>query len=212
MTYAWLFTNEASVADIPITLTESPWLEAFARIIDALARSRGTFLHRVQMDGLVSNADNRLLAHKRTVVWSGDVADVLRACARHWARDITWLWDAPPVVREYLETGQEELRAAAEKITGAAHSKAALRLYGPDKDKAPDAEIAAEHAINAAWAAIAQASVADYAARVAADQAAFAKACVLSRGGCGSRDWRETRKFIIAQQDEYITQSLFPDM
>ena len=204
MTYAWLFTDKLSSDDASLVPAESLGLEAFRGVIDALNYARGPFLHRVKMNGLIANNNARLLAYQRTTIWSSDVTDILRACARHWAGDVAGLWNAPPVVCEYLKTGHEELRAAAEKIAGDAHNSAQLRLYGPNKHKASEAEIAADHAVNAAWAAIAYAPVADYAAHVAATNAAFAKACVISHDGCWSRCWRESRKFVCEQQEKHI--------
>jgi len=154
------------------------------------------------MEGLITSADNRLVAYQRTTIWSSDVTDILRACARHWAGDVAGLWNAPPVVREYLKTGHEELRAGAEKIAGDAHNNAMLSLSASSNHR--PSKKAAEHAINAAWAAIAYAPVADYAARIAAINAIAAKACALTGDAQCTNDWCAARNAAREQQEKHI--------
>jgi hypothetical protein len=50
---------------------------------------------------------------------------MLREFARWCALQVIHLWDAPDVVRQYLETGDESLRAAARAATRAAARNAA---------------------------------------------------------------------------------------
>ena len=82
--------------------------------------------------------------------------------ARWCALQVIHLWDAPPVVREFLETGKEELRDAARDTARAAASDAAWAA----------ASDAARAAMAAAWAAWAAASVAARDAAWAAARAA----------------------------------------
>lgn len=46
-----------------------------------------------------------------------------RKLARRFALDVVHLWNAPPVVIEYLHTGDESLRAKACKATNASEAK-----------------------------------------------------------------------------------------
>ena len=69
-----------------------------------------------------------------------DATEPLRSFARQCALDVIHLWDAPAVVRQYLETGDESLRDAARYAARAAAWDAA-------RDAAWDA------ARDAAWAA-----------------------------------------------------------
>ena len=95
-----------------------------------------------------------------------DAEDTLRAFARRCVLDVIDLWDAPDVVREYLETGDEDLRSAAEAATRAATWAAARNAAW---DAARDATRAATQA---ATRAAAQAAT-RYAARYAAWDAAW---------------------------------------
>ena len=45
---------------------------------------------------------------------AGASDDLMRRLARRFALDGVHLWDCPPVVRQYLETGDESLRRAAQ--------------------------------------------------------------------------------------------------
>jgi hypothetical protein len=47
-----------------------------------------------------------------------EATSLLREFARKCALDVIHLWDAPAIVKEYLETGKEELRAAAWAAAG----------------------------------------------------------------------------------------------
>ena len=49
----------------------------------------------------------------------------IRQFARESASDVLHLWNAPQVVRDYLATGNKELRAAAGEAAGAAAREAA---------------------------------------------------------------------------------------
>jgi hypothetical protein len=62
----------------------------------------------------------------RTYIAGGfDCSSVLRAFARQCALDLSHLWDAPQIVKDYLNTGDENLRAAASDAAWAAASAAA---------------------------------------------------------------------------------------
>ena len=88
-------------------------LHASERLIDALQYAPGETLCRVQMGGTIRRETDKLVARQRTILWRIDATDVLRAFARRCALDVAHLWDMPPIVRRYLETGNESIRDAA---------------------------------------------------------------------------------------------------
>jgi hypothetical protein len=65
------------------------------------------------MGGTIKKDSDKLVARQRTILWRIDSTDVLRKFARQCALDVAHLWDMPPVVSQYLETGDESIRAAA---------------------------------------------------------------------------------------------------
>ncbi|HUU94657.1 MAG TPA: hypothetical protein VM487_02880, partial [Phycisphaerae bacterium] len=98
--------------DKPLVLCEYG-MHASARPLDALNYAPGPMVCRVEMSGTILEGDDKLVATHRKVLALADALDVLRKFARLCALDVIHLWDAPDVVRRYLETGDESLRAAA---------------------------------------------------------------------------------------------------
>ena len=148
-------------------------LHASDRLIDALQYAPGWTLCRVRMGGTIKRETDKLVARERTILWRIDATDVLRAFACKCALDVAHLWDMPPIVRKYLETGDESIRAAARDAARAAARDAAwaaawdaawAAAWAAARDAAWDA------ARDAAWAA------ARAAARPAAWDAAWAAA------------------------------------
>jgi hypothetical protein len=88
-------------------------LHASERLIDALEYAPGPILCRVQMGGTIKKDSYKLVARQRTILWRIDSTDVLRKFARQCALDVAHLWNMPPVMRQYLETGDESIRDAA---------------------------------------------------------------------------------------------------
>lgn len=115
-------------------------LHASERVIDALkyAPTRdGAVLCRVELRGEVqAHGDpvDKLVARERKILWrlsAEETENVLREFARWAALQVINLWNAPDVVREFLETGKEELRAAAAAAADAvAYDAAAVYGYG----------------------------------------------------------------------------------
>ena len=129
-------------------------LHASVRPIDALQYAPGPILWRVKLGGEILKGEDKLCASARTYLWGFDATAMLREFARKCALDVIHLWNAPEVVKTYLTTGDESLRAAARDAAWAAARAAAW-----------DAAWAA--AWDAAWAA------ARAAARAAAWDAAW---------------------------------------
>ena len=99
---------------------------------DALHYAPGPILHRVLFSGARIEYDDKVGSRSRTVLASVDATDMLRQFAREQALSVIHLWDAPAIVREYLETGDETKRAAAwdaarDAAAGAAARDAAAR-------------------------------------------------------------------------------------
>ena len=122
----------------PIVPCESG-LHASEHPFDALQYSPGEMLHLVEIDGeLVTHGDppNKVVGRRRKILASIDATDLLREFARWCALQVSHLWECPDVVRRYLETGDESIRAAARDA---------------DRDADRDAAWAADR--DAAWAA-----------------------------------------------------------
>ena len=91
-------------------------LHASEHPFDALEFAPGNILHRVELEGeLQSHGDpiDKWVGRRRRIIATIDAKPLLREYARWCATRVLHLWDSPPVVREYLATGDESLRAAA---------------------------------------------------------------------------------------------------
>ena len=148
-------------------------LHASPLALDALQYAPGSLLWRVELGGrIVSHGDpiDKYAASERKIIAGGiDVSPMLREFARWCALQVIDLWDAPPIVKEYLQTGDEHMRAAAWSAAGAAAGAAAARS-----------------AAGAAAGAAARAAAARYAAGSAAWAAAWAAAGAAARSAAGS--------------------------
>lgn len=135
----------------------------------ALQCARGPHLHRVWCEEIERRDSTKFVCRSRTIVASIDATDLLRDFARRCALDVIHLWDAPEVVRRYLETGDKKLRAAAREAVAA---RDAARYPAKDAAWYParDAALYAVAARNAAWAS------ASTAARASAWASAWASA------------------------------------
>ena len=169
----------------PIQLCE--WgLHASERAIDALQYAPGHMIGRVVLSGEVIRGNDKLVATHREYLWIADAEETLRNFARWSALQVIHLWDAPEIVRRYLESGDESLRDAARNAAwdvawGAARDAARDAAWaaawdvaraparGPARDAARD--VAWDAAWDAAWGAARD--VARGAARDAARDAAW---------------------------------------
>lgn len=82
-------------------------------ILHALKYAHGPYLWRVEMSGDIVRDDEKLVAASRKALWGFDAYDILRTFARRCALDVVHLWDAPDIVRRFLETGDESIRHTA---------------------------------------------------------------------------------------------------
>ena len=83
---------------------------------------------RVELGGEVLHDTDKSVAQTRTIIAMLPVEKtnaILREFARWCALSVVHLWDAPDVVRQYLETGDETLRVDAAKAARASADAAA---------------------------------------------------------------------------------------
>ena len=89
-------------------------LHASIKPLDALAYAPGPIVYRVQLHGEILADDNKACAKARTYLAGGiDASEELRSFARWCALQVVHLWECPPIVKQYLETGDESIRDAA---------------------------------------------------------------------------------------------------
>jgi hypothetical protein len=135
---------------------------------DALYYAPGPYLYKVQCWGDIveDGDDDKLGARHREYLAVRDATNMLRKFAREQALSVIHLWEAPTVVKQYLETGDETLRDAA---------RDAALAVARDASSAPSAAWdAASAARDAAWdaaGAAARAATRDAATRDAARDA-----------------------------------------
>jgi len=145
-------------------------LHGSKRLIDAIKYAPSAIVWRVELSGKMDISDDKIAAQKRRYVSGGiDISDTLREFARKQALSVAHLWDMPDIVREWLETGDETKRLAAESAAESAARSAASPAASSAARSA--ARSAAELAAwSAAW--LAAWFVAESAARSAASPAA----------------------------------------
>ena len=104
--------GEWLVHDGPMVMCESG-LHASRHPFDALTYASGPVLCLVDCDEIEAEENDKLVCRRRRIVARFDATTMLRTFARRCALDVIHLWKAPQVVRDYLTTGDESLRAAA---------------------------------------------------------------------------------------------------
>ena len=88
-------------------------LHASKSVLEALQYAPGNILYRVSLSGKIVHGEDRSVATKRTYIVRIDAEPILREFGRKCALKVIHLWNCPRVVKGYLETGDENLRAAA---------------------------------------------------------------------------------------------------
>ena len=140
----------------------SSGLHASKRLIDALQYAPGHTLCRVNCSDIVETQNDKFVCRERTILWRIDGKEILCKFARMCVLDVAHLWDAPPVVVQFLKTGNEEIRIAAwtaardaawDAARAAARDAAWNAAWAAAKDAAKDAARATAWAAarNAAW-------------------------------------------------------------
>ena len=136
----------------PLVLRKSG-LHASRHVWQALEYAPGPILCRVYSGGEIVEPkdEDKLVSTERTIICRIDATDLLRAFARQCALDVIDLWEAPDVVRRYLETGDESIRETA--LEAAREARAAARAAAwAARESAWAAREALEAARAAAWA------------------------------------------------------------
>ena len=126
----------------PLIMCESG-LHASEHPFDALSYAPGQTLCLVELDGEYIRDADKIVASRRRILRRLDAAPLLHEFARWCALQVIHLWDAPPVVREYLETGREDIvaataaaaRAAAEAATATRAAGAAVAARAAQREK-----------------------------------------------------------------------------
>ena len=121
-------------------------LHASAKLINALRYASSSILWKVELGGIIVKGKNKASATERTYIKRIDVNDILFKFSCLCALDVIHLWDAPPVVIEFLKTGDPSIISRAARAAWAADAAS---------DAASDAAWAASaaDAASAAWAA-----------------------------------------------------------
>jgi hypothetical protein len=102
-------------------------LHASYNALDALSYAPGPYVTRVAVKGDVVAQDDKLVCRSRHIKYGFDATSVLRAFARQQALSCigNWLQPVPEVVLKWLNTGDEQDRAAAESAAESAARAAA---------------------------------------------------------------------------------------
>jgi hypothetical protein len=152
----------------------------------ALRYAPGPILHLVKLDDveIIAHGEpvDKYVGRKRKILKELDATNLLYEFARLQALSVTHLWDAPDIVLQYLFTGDETIRRAAESAAQSAVESAAQSAAWNAAQSA--AESAAQ---SAAWNA-AQ-SAAESAAQSAAERAAQSAAERAARSAAQSAVW-----------------------
>jgi len=176
----WLeFTGDVIICQSGLHASRDPF--------DALQYAPGTTLCRVEVDGIVGEQSDKLVARRRRIIARADAAPMLRYFARMQALTCVDQWAAPDIVCEWLMTGDESIKSAARDVAySAACSAAQSAAYSAARDAALSAvESAARNAAySAAWSA----------AYSAARYAAGAAARGATGGAAGAAAWDAARE------------------
>ena len=147
-------------------------LHACERLLDALAYANGTVICEVALGADAYTEDDKSVSSSRTCIamTTPEVGErILRNFARWCALDVAHLWDMPKDVRQYLETGDESVRSAAETAAWTA-ARAAAEAAAEAAARSAAWTAAEAAACSAAWTAAR--SAAEAAARSAGEAAA----------------------------------------
>jgi hypothetical protein len=104
--------GEWLVHEGPVELCESG-LHFSRHPFDAMRWAPGATLCLVEVEDIVEEMADKGVCRRRLIVRRIDATELLWGFARWCALQVIHLWDAPDVVRRYLETGDESLRSAA---------------------------------------------------------------------------------------------------
>jgi hypothetical protein len=187
--------------DGPIVMCSSG-LHASETPYDALQYAPGPLLHQVELYGIADIQADKVVAKRRKIVATIDATGLLRDFARKQALSVIHLWDCPAITKQYLETGDDSIRSAAEgaarSAAGSAARSAAWSIaWGAARSAAWSAAESA--AWSAAW------SAAEDAAEGAARSAAWSAAEDAARSAARSAAWSAARSAAREMFDATVT-------
>jgi hypothetical protein len=140
------------------------------------------WLCKIEAAGETEQAADKAASRRRKILARVEAVPLLMAHARWCALQVIHLWDAPPIVREYLTTGNESIRASARdaaweaaKASAGASAKASAGASAGASAKAS----AGASARDAAWEA--------------AKASAGASAGASARASAGASAWAAAR-------------------
>ena len=128
-----IFAGKTLTVKPPLAMC-SHGLHASVNILDACYYAPDPYIWRVELSGEVTEGEDKAVATKRKALWGYDATDVLRAFARKIALEaVEKYWDAqfgefPAVALQYLRTGDESLRSAAQSAAQSAAESANAEL------------------------------------------------------------------------------------
>ncbi len=169
-------------------------LHASEHPFDALQYAPGEILCLVDIEGDLESQGDNVVGRRRRIVKRFDATELLWSFSRQCALSVIHMWEAPYVVKQYLQTGDEALRdAASDAAKGAASDAAWAAAWAAAKGAARGAARGA--ASDAAWAAARGAArdAAWAAARAAARGAAKGAASDAARGAARDAAWAAAR-------------------
>lgn len=159
-------------------------LHASRKLLDACEYAPAAMLHRVECGDIVEKDESKFVCRQRRILATIPAArmeQILRLFARLCAYTQIDKWDAPEIVRRWLETGDESIRAA-------------------EWDAARDAAMAAarDAARDAAWDAAMDA------ARAAARDAARAAARAAAWDAARAAEWDAARAALNGELEHMV--------
>jgi hypothetical protein len=188
------------VYDKPIELCVSGY-HASRRVLDALQFAPGPTLCRVNCSGIVKEIESKLVCSERTIIDRIDATDILWKFSRECSLSVLDKWDAPEIVRKFLETGDEVYRSAAQseardvawRVTRSAAGDAA---WSAVRSAADGADWSAAWSAARSAARSAALSAADVSALSAARSAALSAIDVSALSAARSAAWSDLTKVL----------------
>jgi hypothetical protein len=161
-------------------------LHASWEVADALLCAPGNTLCLVEVDGIAKEQSDKLVARRRKIVARFDATALLRADARESAKSVlkNWITPVPQVVLDWLDTGDEQYRTAADY---AATSAARSAARSAATSAATSAAFSAADSAADSGALFAARSAADFAAFSAAHSGALSAAHSAARSAARKR-------------------------
>lgn len=111
-------------------------LHASEHPFDALKYAPGSILYLVECSGDIRREDDKLACRIRKYIKRIDATTLLLEFARKQALSVIHLWDAPAIVRQYLETGDEAIREEAARPSAEVAARSAARSAAWAKETA----------------------------------------------------------------------------